>query len=230
MFKIRTVIISIIFNVLAANAQTPISDADAKKVGFKKVVKYLKNVDLRYFSEIQPSINENSDLSAFHFHSAIYTVNAPVERVWNTCLWGSPANLWKGKTLGLGCVYSNGSDKIYYRDHSYFEKPELNQIYFLNINILRLSNIAAALIITDINYNENSIEFTYIKGNKAIGKQTLRLISRGANETQIIHDTYYKSSSKFRDKRLYPIFHQKAISDLHKMIDKYATAEKMALL
>ena len=217
----RTVIISIVFNVLAANAQTPISEADANKVGFKKVVKYLKNVDLRYFSEIQPSINENSDLSAFHFHSATYTVNAPVEQVWNTCLFASPANLWKGKTLGLGCVYSNGSDEIFYRDHAHFEKPELDQIYFLNISILRLFNIAAALIITDINHDENSIEFTYIEGNKAIGKQTLRLIAMCANETQITHDTHYKSSSRFRDRRLYPVFHQKAISDLHKMIDEY---------
>ena len=218
----KIIAILCLFGGMALYAQTPISAADTKKLGYKKVVRFLKRLDLRYFCDIQPSVNDGSDLSAFYFHNSVYTVNASVERVWETCLFASPENLWKGKTLGLSCIYSKNSDKIFYRSQSRFDTLELNQVYFINIRIMPLFSIASALIVTKIDYDEKLIEFTYIEGNKSNGRQTVRLIANSDNETGIIHDTYYKSSSKFRDKRLYPLIHKKVINDLHKNIDKYS--------
>ena len=219
--NILTVIL-FLFVAVGSYAQMPISDADTEKLGYKKIIKYLEKRNLIYFSEIQPSISNSNDLNAFFLHNATYTVNAPVERVWNTCTTTSPANLWKGKTLGLSCVYSKNSDKIFYCDGQQFDILELNQIYFINLRIMRLFNIAAALITTNIDYDEKLLEFTYIEGNKSTGKQTVRLVATNDNETEIIHNTLYKSDSKFRDKRLYSRFHQISITDLHKKIDMYS--------
>jgi hypothetical protein len=210
-------------------AQMPISDADAEKLGFKKVVKYLKKNEsrnnLHYFSDIQPSVSDSNNLSRFYFHSGTYTIKAPVGKVWNTCMTTSPANLWKGKMLGLSCVYSKNSDKIFYRSDLQFDALELHQIYFVNLRIMRLFNAAAALMITKIDDDEKLMEFTYIKGNKSTGKQTVRLFETNDGETKILHYTLYQSGSKFRDKRLYPHFHQIAITDLHGKIDVYSTVK-----
>ena len=217
------------FNATVAQAQMPISDVDAKKLGYKKVVKYLKKNEsrnnLHYFSDIQPSINDSNDMSRFYFHRGTYSINAPVRQVWNTCITVSPAKLWKGKMLGLSCVYSNHSDKIFYREDIPCDTLELNQIFFINLRIMRVFNVAAALVTTKIDYDENFMEFTYIKGNKCTGRQTVRFVETNGNETKIVHETFYSSGSKFRDKRLYPRFHQIAISDLHKKIEMYSTVK-----
>ena len=203
-------------------SQIRISDIETEKLIHKKVLKYLNKSNYCFFNELQPSVNENSDLSMFYVHHAIYTVFAPIENIWNTCMFVSPTNLWKGKILDLSFVYNNNSDKLSYKNDQNFDSLEINQIYFINLHIMHLFNVAAALITTKIDYEEKVLEFTYIKGNKSIGKQIVRLIVDNENETKIIHDTYYKSDSKFRDKRLYPRFHQKSITDLHKKIDLYS--------
>jgi len=210
-----------------SQAQMPISDADAKQLGYKKVVKYLEKNESRnqvhFFSEIQPSVNDSNDLKSFYFHCGTYTIHAPVGQVWNTCMTTSPSSLWKGKMLGLSCVYSNNSDKMFYRGDQQFETLGLHQIYFINLRMMRLFNMAAALITTKIDDNEKIMEFTYIKGNKSTGKQTVRLVETNERETKIVHETFYRSGSKFRDKRLYPRFHQIAITNLHQKIEAYST-------
>ena len=226
----KTNIIFILFYLISgtiSKAQMPISETDAKKLRYKKVEKYLKKNEVRnnlhFFSEIKPSINDSNDLTGYYFHRGTYMVNAPIEQVWNTCMNTSPEKLWSGKMLGLSCVYSNHSGKLYYSGNQQFETLELKQIYFINLRMMRLFNIAAALITTKIDDDEKCMEFTYIEGNKSTGRQTVRLIETDDGETEIVHETFYKSGSKLRDKRLYPLFHQKAITDLHEKINVYST-------
>jgi hypothetical protein len=216
---VKTIVLFLLFypfGTAVSSNQKQVSDTNAK------VVKYLNKIDVCCFSEVKPSVNDSSDLSVFNFHTTTYTINAPFEQVWNTCMFGSPTNLWQGKTLRLSGVYSEESDRLFSHDNQQPDSLELNQIYFISIRIMRLINLTAALKTTQIDHDENFIEFTYVDGNKAIGKQTVRLIAIDDNETKIVHDTFYKSNSKFRDKRLYPRFHQKAITDLHQKIDEYS--------
>lgn len=227
MFRI-IFIISIIFFVKSFSiyAQTRISDIDTKKIHHKKVIKYLKNKELKkttYFSEITPSISDTTDLSVFYFHRGTYTIKTDINSVWHTCMTVSPSDLWKGKMVSLSCIYNSNSDKISYNENRLFDTLAVNQIYFLNLRVLSgLLNVVASLKVTKIDAKEKIIVFKYIKGNKSIGKQTLFLTDLGNNETLITHDTYFKSNSKFRDKRFYKHFHEIAITDLHKNIDKYS--------
>jgi hypothetical protein len=213
---------------LAAQGQMQIADVDATKLGYKKVAKYMKNGELkqlRFFSDIQPSVGDSCDLSRLYFHHGTYTVGASVQQTWSTCVNTSPAALWKGKMLGLSCVYSPCADSLLYACDGLYSQLELNQIYFINLRIMRLFNVAAALMTTRMDSNERLIEFTYIKGNKSIGRQTIRLLEVGDGETMIVHDTFYKSGSRFRDKRLYPRFHQVSITDLHRNIEAYSVVK-----
>ena len=198
-----------------------ISNVDTKELGYKKVVRYFKNTsrnNVHYFSDIQPSVNDSSDLSQFYFHSGTYTINAPIQEIWNACIYTSPTKLWHGKMLKLSCIYNGNSNRIFYRNYQEFDPLEHNQIYFINLRLMRMFNIAAALIATKIDSDKKLIEFTYIEKNKSIGKQVISFIEEGDAETKIIHDTFYRSKSKFRDKKLYPKFHQKAITELHENI------------
>jgi len=203
-------------------SQMKISEIDAKKLGYKKVAKYLKNEELkklRFFFEIQPSINDSCDLSKFYFHSGTYIINSSVQDVWNICITTSPAVLWNGKMLGLACVYDVNTDNMFYVSDEQCNTLDLKQIYFINLRIMRLFNVAAALMVTKIDADQKLIEFTYIRGNKSVGKQILRLFEFGNNGTKIVHDTFYKSNSKMRDRKFYSRFHQIAITDLHKKIE-----------
>ena len=218
-------IVGCLFFNINLQAQMLVSNVDTKQLGYKKVAKYLKKKskeNIVYFSDIRPSVNDSSDFSPFCFHSGSYIVHAPIQQTWNTCILESPAKLWNSKMLGLSCVYNANSDTIFYRLSQHFDTLGLNQIYFINLRILRLFNVAAALIITKIDYDQKLIEFTYVEGNKSIGRQILRLVETGESETKIVHDTFYRSNSDFRDKRLYSRFHQIAITGLHKRIDEYS--------
>ncbi|MDR2962425.1 MAG: hypothetical protein LBU90_02110 [Bacteroidales bacterium] len=207
-------------------AQIPLSDFDKSAVKYKKINSYIREKqkhNVQYFSQIKPSVSSESDLSAYSFHTATYTINSPLETTWNACVQTSPAQLWNSGILKLGCIYNQNSNTLHYCATQEFFPLDVNQIYFINLRFLRVLNIAAALITTRIDPENKIIEFTYIEGNTSQGKQSMRLVQSGENETKIIHDTYFKSSSKFRDKRLYPTFHQKSIGDLHKNIDFFST-------
>ena len=210
---------------VAAQAQMQISEVDAKRLKHRKVAKYLNSDELKtlqYFSEIQPSVSDSCDLSGFHFHRGLYIVNASVSDVWDVGVGASPVELWRGKMLALACIYEAGRGGLFYPDDEPHEPLELHQIYFINLRIMRMFNVAAALMVTKVDEGERVIEFTYIGGNTSVGRQTLRLVGLGDSETIIVHDTFYRSGSTLRDRRFYPRFHQIAITDLHKNLEMHA--------
>ena len=65
------------------------------------------------------------------------------------------------------------------------------------------------------------MKFCYVEGGKAAGSQMIKLVSKGPNTTEVIHDTYYKSGSKFRDEKLYPIVHERIINEFHRNVKNF---------
>ena len=55
---------------------------------------------------------------------------------------------------------------------------------------------------------------------KARGLQKIQLVETPEGYTRIIHITYFRSNSRFRDKALYPHFHKKAITEFHNNIKR----------
>ena len=87
-------------------------------------------------------------------------------------------------------------------------------VYELDLRIANLLDVGVAFQITEINEAEKIIEFTYGKDNKSHGRQRI-IFKKEGKKTFIIHYSNFKSESKFRDKYLYPKFHEKCMDEFH---------------
>ena len=86
----------------------------------------------------------------------------------------------------------------------------------MNLKLLNgLYNLPVAFEITKIDEGNKMIEFSYLKGGKARGAQVIQLMSTDRGYTKVVHKSYVQSHSKFRDKYLYPYFHNKIINEFH---------------
>ena len=80
------------------------------------------------------------------------------------------------------------------------ELPEvrMGQVFFLELDITMGMQIPVAFEVIELNHNTRTITFSYLKQNKSQGGQRISFHQDGEN-INIVHETRYKSSSKFRD-------------------------------
>ena len=74
--------------------------------------------------------------------------------------------------------------------------------------------------ITKISQENKLIEFTYGAENKSKGRQTLIFVDNDSI-TQIIHQSFFYSGNKFRDKKLYPKYHEKCLNEFHENLKSH---------
>jgi hypothetical protein len=104
---------------------------------------------------------------------------------------------------------------MYRSDHEYAEL-DTGQVFFVNLKLLRgIYNLAVGLEIITIDSQNKTIQFSYVKGGKSEGVQTIRFFETEEGSTKILHISEFRSNSHFRDKRLYPRFHKKFIYEFH---------------
>ena len=157
--------------------------------------------------------------STHYYHKYTIYFDAPIDSVWKAYNTISPSEVWKSKIISFGFAYTRESGELFYEDEA-FEHLEEGQIQFLSLRylwgIFKL-NIAHELI--GIDENSKSLQFCYVQYGKSQGTQIISLKEENG-KTKVSHNTYYKSGSKFRDKRIYPHFHELTIADLHKNIQR----------
>ena len=78
--------------------------------------------------------------------------------------------------------------------------------------------------------NKRIIKTNYLENSKSTGSQYIRFEAVSANRTRIVHDTYYKSNSTFRDAILYPFLHGLTIGAFHGNMKKILAESKSALV
>ncbi|HPW65444.1 MAG TPA: hypothetical protein PLY32_00390 [Salinivirgaceae bacterium] len=207
-------------------AQTQLSDISITNNCTKKTCKYVKGYKkqgISLFSELEASLCDTASLNSYCVHVGKFYFDSSIDKVWENALISNPIDIWTGKILSLSFIYDKNNDKLYFP--SDLQKNSLNtdQIYFINLRLLKgIFNLPTALKVTKIDEEHKIIEFTYLRGGKSEGKQLLQFIAKSDNETEIIHTTYYQSGSRFRDRNLYPFFHQRAIAELHSNVKKGA--------
>jgi hypothetical protein len=122
--------------------------------------------------------------------------------------------MWQGKFTSFGFAYARNNGQLFYQDET-FDHLEEGQIQFLSLRymggIFKL-NIAHELI--SIDEKTKRLQFCYMEYGKSQGTQII-ILKEENGRTEVTHDTYYKSDSKFRDKRIYPFFHEKTVEALH---------------
>jgi len=81
-----------------------------------------------------------------------------------------------------------------------------------------LIRFPVCFMVTQIDEINHSITFSYVSTGPSKGSQTIRLIDKEKGETEIIHSSLHQTENWLRDKTLYPVYHRKAIQEVHQNI------------
>ena len=89
-----------------------------------------------------------------------------------------------------------------------------------------LVKVPVAFEIITVDEKEKVIEFSYMDDNKSKGVQRIKYTTADNGKIKIVHTSYFKSNSRFRDKFMYPFFHKRIINSFHRNMRKLLAEEK----
>ncbi len=212
-----------ILQVESCLAQQNANDIDFGKIKQRKIRKMIRQQcdSPGGLSELEISVSASSDLNGFYNYKKEYLVKEDINEVWFNYLNANQTEIWDISRISFGLIYCRNSDSLIYA-HQFLFGLEEQQIYFINLKILSgLYHLPVAFEITKIDADERIIEFSYIRGGKALGKQVIQFAETDEGFTKINHQSFVKSESKLRDKYLYPYFHNKLINEFHFNMKRY---------
>ena len=178
------------------------------------------------FSSIHSSWKSDIDESEFNVNEKTFFLNKKLSAVWNCYRHVNFVKAWDGKSVKFGLLIVKSSNSVVYANSPILPEADTGQVYFLDLKLIKgLFNIPVAFEVTKIDEGLRVLEFSYIDGNKSEGKQTISFFDNGDGTTRIVHKSYFRSNSSFRDKILYPFFHKKFIREFHENMKKYLDKE-----
>ena len=173
------------------------------------------NNNVNCIQDLKSTYKRGDDLTGYLQHEEVYHIAKNQEDVWHHYLKANPNTVWNGKMVSFGLLVSKHDDEVMYVDEEYSE-VKVGQIFYINLNILKgFLKIAVSHEIIAVNPDENYIEISYVEGSKSFGKQRISIEKTTHGNTKVVHTTYYKSKSNFRDRYLYPFFHSKVLTEYH---------------
>lgn len=197
---------------------------DLKEIHQRKVCKYIvsRSIDqMNDFSSIHASWKKNIDEAHFHVIEKTFYVENKLSDVWYCYRHSSPVSMWSGRSVRFGLLISKSSNAVSYINSYPFPEIDTGQVIFLNLRLIKgLFKVPVAFEIITIDREKQIMEFSYIDKNKSLGKQTLLFLDNGDGTTRIIHRSFFKSESAFRDGLLYPFFHKKFVDEFHRNMSK----------
>jgi hypothetical protein len=209
-------------------SQTP-QTIKLEEIPQRKVRNYMVSSEIDHmndFSAIHSSWRTDIDESGFCINEKTFYLNTRLFAVWNCYRHVNFVRAWNGKSVSFGLLIVKSSNSVIYAKNTVLPEADTGQVYFLDLRLLKgLLNIPVAFEITKIDEGLKIIEFSYIDGNKSEGKQTIRFFDNGDGRTRIVHKSYFRSNSSFRDKILYPLFHKKFIREFHENMKEYLENE-----
>lgn len=209
--------------------QPMLDDIDLERIQQRSVRKYIEyqiEEGKHQFYDIQPSWNNGNDLSDFRKKEMTFFLKGDFTEIWKGYVSADPSKSWNGRKISFGLLLLKFPGMIFY-DHDPVNGVDLGQIYFLNLKLLYgIYGLPVAFEIITVDEENRIIEFSYIEGNKSIGVQQVKFIDQGNEHTEIIHTSYYKSDSRFRDKWIYPHFHKIIVRDFHRNMRKLLSDEE----
>jgi hypothetical protein len=221
MFSMRYIIL-LIFNILFSIpviSQRP-QTICLSEIPQKQVQHYIKDRDINYmqnFSAIHASWKKESIESAYRFHERIFYIKKNLAEVWGCYRHSNPVKSWNTHFIKIGLLISKCSNSVTYVNNCTYPEIDTGQVVFVDLKLIKgLFNVPLAFEITNIDPILKILEFSYIEGNTTQGKQTVQFFDNGDGRTRIVHLSYFKSYSPFRDKFLYPHFHSKFIKEFHR--------------
>jgi hypothetical protein len=173
---------------------------------------------LKDLSKLKSYCYDQTGGKHYHNHIMSFIIHADIEAVWNGYKTISPQETRKGSMVSFGLMYSRNQNEIMYSDDPY-KGIETGQIIFLNLNLFAgIVHLAVGHEITGVNDTEKTIKICYLQNGASTGTQLIRMLKKNENQTEVIHETWYRSGSLFRDKLLYPGFHEKGLKEFHENV------------
>jgi hypothetical protein len=154
------------------------------------------------------------------YRTNLKTIEVPeqIDKVWEKYMTLSPAKAWNSRTVRFGFLFSKPENKFIYAGNA-DEPMGVGNIIYVNLRLLRgLKNLGVGFEVTRLDKDNKTICFCYLKDGVSNGTQEIRFSEIPGGRTRISHLTHYKSHSAFRDKELYPIFHEKFVGEFHENV------------
>jgi hypothetical protein len=193
---------------------------DFHRINQDKVKRLLRDnglISLHDLSKLKSFCFDQTDGKHYHKHIKSFVINADIETVWNGYKTISPQETRKGSMVSFGLMYSRRRNEIMYPGDTY-NGIEAGQIIFLNLNLFaNIVNLAVGHEITGVNDQEKTIKICYLQNGASTGTQLIQLKAKNG-ATEVVHETWYRSGSLFRDKVLYPGFHEKGLTEFHENV------------
>lgn len=196
---------------------------DLSKIRHKAVKKFIHTkglLQLSSFADLIHSCSGKVDITNYNRHLKTFSFNETIEKVWNAYKTIGPEETCTGSMLGFGLQYSRRNHIVTYHEDDH-GTIEVGQIIILNLNLLwNVACLAVGHEITEVNEDEKFIKMCYLEGGASKGYQFIRLREMPDGTTEVAHETFYKSNSDFRDKRLYPLLHGRIVTEFHRNVEK----------
>lgn len=194
---------------------------DFSRIKQPKVRTLLQNNNLKTCGDLRKLRSlcyEPSDGKRYFKHTKSFLMHAPIGKVWTAYKTISPQETRKGSMVSFGLMYTRSRNEIMYYDDVY-SGMEAGQIIFLNLNLLGdFIHLAVGHEITSVNEMDRTIKICYLQNGASTGTQLIQLKEVKENQTEVVHETWYRSESIFRDKVLYPGFHAKGLTEFHENV------------
>lgn len=204
-------------------AQTKLTDIEPARIKQKSIFNFLKSQrekGIEYFEDLQPSVKPSTNTSLFGHNQHRFRIQQPLTLSWEAYLTAHPATIWQGRIVSCGLIYSPSMHRIIYPDDVY-PGLETGQIFFIEMKIFcGLVKFPVCFMVTGIDSEKHEITFSYVETGASKGAQTISLTEDGKSGTRVLHSSIHQTENGLRDKTLYPIYHRKAIGEVHRNIRK----------
>jgi len=204
-----------------ARAQSPEESVDLDRIpqrAVRELVLKEKVKTKKDFQQISTACYRVEDSAYYQTNLKTYVVRAKIGDVWEKYTHMSPKKAWTGRTVNFGFLFSKPENKFIYAENAN-DPIEVGSIIYVNLRLLKgIKNLGVAFEITRLDKESKTISFCYLEGGVSTGSQEIHFSDTGNGYTRISHLTHYRSHSAFRDKELYPLFHEKFVGEFHQNI------------
>jgi len=198
--------------------QSPEDQVDLSKIpqrSIRDLVQQERVHSATDFQALNTSCYRQEDSTHYRLHLKTYHVKAGIEEVWKKYSSVTPREAWSGDKVKFAFLFSKIQNRFVYADNA-AEPMECGNIIYVNLRLLKgLKNLGVAFEVTDKDPVKKQIRFCYLKDGISKGSQEIRFTPEPDGSTLITHETHYYSGSPFRDRNLYPRFHEKLVGEFH---------------
>jgi len=212
--------IALLFTGLV-RAQSPTDSIDLKRIRHKAVRELVRKEKVKTTADFQlitTACYRDEDTSRYEVNLKTYIVREKIGKVWEKYANTTPKKAWSGRMVKFGFLFSKPENQFVYAENADVPIREGNVIY-VNLKLLRgIKNMGVAFEITRLDEQNKTICFCYLTDGVSTGSQEIQFAEMENGYTKISHLTHYRSRSVFRDRKLYPRFHEKFVGEFHRNI------------